>query len=114
MARRGAAASWSPEAGSRRPGTSGQASERICGGAYRTAARRTCDARRTVRLEFAASVDYSGGGNTTPKEAVMAVSLHPMRFPGESEKYRAARDELLEAEIDLRRRTEEVAAQRRR
>jgi len=44
----------------------------------------------------------------------MAGSLHPIRFPGESEEYRAARDQLLEAEIELRRRTEEVAAQRRR
>ena len=44
----------------------------------------------------------------------MAGSLHPMRFPGESDEYRDARDELLEAEIDLRRRSEEVAAQRRR
>jgi predicted dithiol-disulfide oxidoreductase (DUF899 family) len=34
-------------------------------------------------------------------------------FPGESAEYRAARDELLAAEIDLRRRTEEVAALRR-
>src|SRR5262245_20306313 len=48
------------------------------------------------------------------KEAAMAGSLRQMRFPGESEKYRAARNELLEAEIDLRRRAEEVAAQRRR
>lgn len=36
-----------------------------------------------------------------------------MRFPGESEQYRTAREELLRAEIDLRRRTEAVAAQRR-
>ena len=36
-----------------------------------------------------------------------------MRFPGESDEYRAARDELLEAEIDLRRRIEHVAALRR-
>ena len=35
------------------------------------------------------------------------------RFPGESSEYRAARDRLLEAEIDLRRRTEAVAAMRR-
>jgi predicted dithiol-disulfide oxidoreductase (DUF899 family) len=34
-------------------------------------------------------------------------------FPGESAEYRAARDELLAAEIDLRRRTEAVAALRR-
>jgi predicted dithiol-disulfide oxidoreductase (DUF899 family) len=34
-------------------------------------------------------------------------------FPGESAEYRAARDRLLEAEIELRRQTEAVAAQRR-
>lgn len=36
-----------------------------------------------------------------------------IRFPGESETYRRARNKLLEAELDLRRRTEEVARQRR-
>jgi predicted dithiol-disulfide oxidoreductase (DUF899 family) len=36
-----------------------------------------------------------------------------LRFPGESEEYRAARDRLLEAEIELRRSIENVAAQRR-
>jgi predicted dithiol-disulfide oxidoreductase (DUF899 family) len=35
-------------------------------------------------------------------------------FPGESAEYRAARDLLLEQEIDLRRRTEAVAASRRK
>jgi predicted dithiol-disulfide oxidoreductase (DUF899 family) len=35
-------------------------------------------------------------------------------FPGESAEYRAARDRLLEQEIELRRLTEEVAAARRR
>jgi predicted dithiol-disulfide oxidoreductase (DUF899 family) len=35
-------------------------------------------------------------------------------FPGESSKYRAARDRLLEQEIELRRATEAVAAARRR
>ncbi len=40
--------------------------------------------------------------------------LHPVRFPGESAAYRAARDELLGAEMDLRRRLEAVAAMRRR
>lgn len=40
-------------------------------------------------------------------------SFHAQRFPNESAEYRAARDELLRAEIDLRRRTEEVAALRR-
>ncbi len=40
--------------------------------------------------------------------------LHDARFPGESDEYRRARDELLRAEIDLRRQIETVAAQRRR
>lgn len=39
--------------------------------------------------------------------------LHQIRFPGESPEYRAARDELLAAELQLRRLTEQVAAQRR-
>jgi predicted dithiol-disulfide oxidoreductase (DUF899 family) len=39
--------------------------------------------------------------------------MHEIRFPGESEDYRAARDELLRAEIQLRRQIESVAAQRR-
>src|SRR2546430_16941197 len=43
----------------------------------------------------------------------MAGGLHPIRFPGESEAYRAARDRLLESEIELRRRLEAVAALRR-
>jgi predicted dithiol-disulfide oxidoreductase (DUF899 family) len=42
------------------------------------------------------------------------MSLHNTRFPGESAAYRAARDELLAAEIELRRKTEEVAALRRK
>ena len=37
----------------------------------------------------------------------------PIKFPGETEAYRAARDELLRAEIELRRQTEAVAALRR-
>jgi len=40
-------------------------------------------------------------------------SLHDGRFPGESDDYRQARDELLRAEINLRRQIEAVAAQRR-
>jgi len=39
--------------------------------------------------------------------------LHSFRFPGEVDSYRASRNELLRAEIDLRRRVEEVAALRR-
>jgi len=36
-----------------------------------------------------------------------------VHFPGESQEYRAARDELLRAEMALRRQTEDVARQRR-
>jgi predicted dithiol-disulfide oxidoreductase (DUF899 family) len=41
------------------------------------------------------------------------MALHDTRFPGESEEYRRRRDELLQAELDLRRQVEAVAAQRR-
>jgi predicted dithiol-disulfide oxidoreductase (DUF899 family) len=41
------------------------------------------------------------------------MSLHSRRFPGESPEYRVARDALLEAEIELNRQLESVAAQRR-
>src|SRR6516165_4313939 len=40
--------------------------------------------------------------------------FHDVSFPGESAEYRIARDELLAAEIDLRRRIESVAALRRK
>ena len=40
-------------------------------------------------------------------------TLHDKRFPGENEEYRAARNALLQAEIDLRRQIEHVAALRR-
>jgi predicted dithiol-disulfide oxidoreductase (DUF899 family) len=43
----------------------------------------------------------------------MTATLHEFRFPGESEDYRSARDELLRAEVDLRRQIERVAALRR-
>ena len=43
----------------------------------------------------------------------MADSLHTVRFPNESDEYRAARNQLLMAEIEQRRRNEEVAAHRR-
>ncbi len=42
------------------------------------------------------------------------VKKYEVRFPGESDQYRQAREELLKAEIDLRRQIEIVAAQRRR
>jgi predicted dithiol-disulfide oxidoreductase (DUF899 family) len=40
--------------------------------------------------------------------------LHDVRFPGESDRYRTARNDLLAAKIELRQLTEAVAAQRRR
>ena len=43
----------------------------------------------------------------------MAQALHDFRFPGESDEYRRARDELLQAEVVLRRQIEQVAAMRR-
>ena len=44
----------------------------------------------------------------------MAKSLHKVRFPGESPAYREARNELLEAEVELRKKLEAVAALRRK
>ena len=42
------------------------------------------------------------------------MSLHSKRFPNESPAYREARDQLLEAEMRLRKSLEEVAAIRRK
>jgi hypothetical protein len=41
------------------------------------------------------------------------AAIHDVRFPNESDEYRAARNRLLEAEMALRRQTEAVAALRR-
>jgi predicted dithiol-disulfide oxidoreductase (DUF899 family) len=43
-----------------------------------------------------------------------AMCTHAMRFPGEAARYRTARNRLLEAERDLRRQVEKVAAMRRK
>jgi predicted dithiol-disulfide oxidoreductase (DUF899 family) len=43
----------------------------------------------------------------------MSTALHTVRFPGETQEYRSARDDLLEREIELRRLEEAVATQRR-
>lgn len=43
----------------------------------------------------------------------MGKSLHDRRYPGEDQAYRAARNTLLSAELELRRKIEEVAALRR-
>ncbi len=40
--------------------------------------------------------------------------LHDVRFPGEPDAYRRAREDLLDAELELRKHTEAVAEQRRR
>ena len=40
-------------------------------------------------------------------------SQQSFRFPGESPSYRDARNKLLEAEVELRRKTEQIAALRR-
>src|SRR5512145_2853638 len=48
-----------------------------------------------------------------PGRKSASKSLHSERFPGESGEYRKARDRLLEAEIELRRSIEKVAALRR-
>lgn len=50
--------------------------------------------------------------STTAKRAD-GGPLHDVRFPNEPPEYRAARDALLRAEMDLRRHTEQVAAMRR-
>ncbi len=44
----------------------------------------------------------------------MSDSLHSIRFPGENDAYRAARNELLEEEIKLRKNIEAVAVLRRK
>jgi predicted dithiol-disulfide oxidoreductase (DUF899 family) len=41
------------------------------------------------------------------------MSKHSVRFPGATQSYRSARDQLLEAEVALRRNLEDVAAKRR-
>lgn len=53
-------------------------------------------------------------GRSAPSKSPAAKSLHNLRFPNESAAYRAARNELLETEIRLRQRIEQVAAMRRR
>ena len=49
-----------------------------------------------------------------PKAKRAAKPLHAQRFPGESAAYRAARDRLTRAEVQLRDHVEQVAALRRR
>jgi predicted dithiol-disulfide oxidoreductase (DUF899 family) len=43
----------------------------------------------------------------------ISAALHSVRFPGESDAYRDARNELLESEINLRRQLEATASLRR-
>jgi predicted dithiol-disulfide oxidoreductase (DUF899 family) len=49
-----------------------------------------------------------------PRACFTIARMTTTRFPGESASYRAARDELLRAEIELKKKVEEVAALRRR
>jgi len=51
--------------------------------------------------------------STVSKTRTGTKTIHKTRFPGESSEYRAARDELLRLEVELRRQTEAVAARRR-
>ena len=44
----------------------------------------------------------------------MSSSMHDVRFPGEGAEYRAARDDLLWAQVELRRQTEAVPGRSRR
>src|SRR5271163_4872081 len=44
----------------------------------------------------------------------MRAKINPARFPGESTRYRTARNRLLVAEIDLRTQVERVARMRRK
>ena len=44
----------------------------------------------------------------------MTRPTHDVRFPGESDDYRSARNELLQAEAELREKLEAVAALRRK
>jgi predicted dithiol-disulfide oxidoreductase (DUF899 family) len=44
----------------------------------------------------------------------MTKTLHSIRFPGENQRYRRVRNDLLQAEIELRRQIEKVAALRRK
>jgi predicted dithiol-disulfide oxidoreductase (DUF899 family) len=48
------------------------------------------------------------------KRSRKAAPLSSVRFPGEDVRYRKARDQLLKSEIELRRHTEAVAAERRK
>ena len=43
----------------------------------------------------------------------MTTSRYKVRFPGESESYRTARDKLLDAEVEMRRTVESVARSER-
>lgn len=51
---------------------------------------------------------------TAAKRKPAPGALHKERFPGESRGYRAARNELLKAELELREKVESVAALRRK
>jgi predicted dithiol-disulfide oxidoreductase (DUF899 family) len=51
---------------------------------------------------------------STSRRRLAAKTLHKTRYPNESPSYRAARERLLEAEMELRKKVEAVAALRRK
>jgi predicted dithiol-disulfide oxidoreductase (DUF899 family)/uncharacterized protein YndB with AHSA1/START domain len=65
--------------------------------------------RASIERDLAKLTRLLESGDTGPRPK----PLEHVRFPNESDGYRAARNALLEAEMDLRRHLESVAAQRR-
>jgi predicted dithiol-disulfide oxidoreductase (DUF899 family) len=67
--------------------------------------------RRRVRLRVGRA--GSSSKRLLCVDSALLSADHDTRFPGESNEYRRERSRLLEAEVELRRATERVAAQRR-
>src|SRR5689334_4268279 len=90
-------------------------------GCSRGCARRMPPSMTTPRRRVRAAARRPGGCRSSLAAAPQSRRLHSLalasepdiRFPGESDEYRTARNELLDAEVELRRAIERVAAQRR-
>jgi len=77
--------------------------------------KRTSASKTKSALKSRPGVKTKAKPKTKAKSKAKApAALHGKSFPGESKGYRKARNKLLQAEIDLRRRIEDVAALRRR
>ena len=61
-----------------------------------------------------AKTQAKASSKAKPKTRTVSKPLHAERFPGESKAYRAARDRLTRAEMELRGHVEQVAALRRK